>query len=162
MRNSRKVTYPVSMLLNGSPVDIEVSPDRLLCDLLRDDLALTGTHVGCGTGDCGSCTVLVDGETVRSCLCLAVQADGTVVETIESLGGPDGLHPVQEAFHEHHALQCGFCTPGVVIAAAGLFRKNQTPSEVEIKAVLQGHLCRCTGYRNMVEALGSLAEKGGR
>jgi carbon-monoxide dehydrogenase small subunit len=147
----------VSVTVNGERANLHVSPRRLLADLLRDDLGLTGTHVGCGTGECGSCTVIIDGETVRSCLTLAVQADGASIETIESVGSSGRLHPVQQAFHTHHALQCGFCTPGIVISAVALFRKNTKPADAEIAEVLQGHLCRCTGYRNMIDALRSIA-----
>jgi len=147
----------ISVTVNGERAILHVSPRRLLADLLRDDLGLTGTHVGCGTGECGSCTVIIDGETVRSCLTLAVQADGATIETIESVGSSGRLHPVQRAFHTHHALQCGFCTPGIIISAVALFRKNTRPADAEIAEVLQGHLCRCTGYRNMIDALRSIA-----
>jgi carbon-monoxide dehydrogenase small subunit len=150
-------TYGLSLKVNGQPVESAVAPRLLLSELLRDELGLTGTHVGCGTGACGSCTVLLDGEPVRACLMLAIQADGAAVETVESVGSPDRLHPVQEAFEAHHALQCGFCTPGILMSAVALFRRNARPDDAEIETMLQGHLCRCTGYRNIVEALGAVA-----
>ena len=153
---------PVKVVVNGEARELPVAPRRLLSDFLREDLGLTGTHVGCGTGECGSCTVIVDGEAVRSCLCLTVQADGAVIETIEGVGRDGNLHPVQEAFHTHHALQCGFCTPGIVVAAVALLRSNTNPKEEDLKDLLQGHLCRCTGYSNIVEALHSVANGGGR
>lgn len=150
----------ITVTVNGERRDIAVKPEKLLSDLLRDDLGLTGTHVGCGTGECGSCTVLIDGQPARSCLNLAVQVDGSSIETIESFGTAECLHPVQKAFHEHHALQCGFCTPGLVTAAVALFRGNVAPTDEDIFTLLQGHLCRCTGYRNIVEALRSVAGSG--
>ena len=150
-------THDIALIVNGQTVEHAVTPRTLLSDLLRDGLGLTGTHVGCGTGACGSCTVLLDGEPVRACLMLALQADGAHVETIEGVGTPERLHPVQRAFQEHHALQCGFCTPGIIMSAVALFRRTQHPDKAEIATMLQDHLCRCTGYRNIVEALGAVA-----
>ena len=145
------------VIVNGEPVFAAVPSGRLLADFLRDELGLTGTHIGCGEGPCGSCTVLLDGEPVRSCLMLALQAQGCSIETIESVGTSTELHPVQAALHEHHALQCGFCTPGLVMSSVAMFRANPQPSRGEIATMLQGHLCRCTGYRNIIEALETLA-----
>ena len=150
----------LTVTINGQPTCRAVSANKLLSELIRDDLGLTGTHVGCGTGACGSCTVLLDGEPVRSCLVLARQVDGSAVETIESVGTPDALHPIQAAFRVHHALQCGFCTPGFIMSAVALFRHNARPTDAEIDAVIQGHLCRCTGYRNIAEALRAVARDG--
>jgi aerobic-type carbon monoxide dehydrogenase small subunit (CoxS/CutS family) len=143
--------------VNGEPIFAAVPSGRLLADFLRDELGLTGTHIGCGEGPCGSCTVLLNGEPVRSCLMLALQAQGCSIETIESVGTSTELHPVQAALHEHHALQCGFCTPGLVMSSVAMFRTNPHPSRGEIATMLQGHLCRCTGYRNIIEALETLA-----
>lgn len=151
------VGVTVSVTVNGQPARRSVAANRLLSELIRDDLHLTGTHVGCGTGACGSCTVLLDGEPVRACLVLARQADGASIETIESVGTPEALHPIQAAFRAHHALQCGFCTPGFVMSAVALFRRNARPTAAEIERVLQDHLCRCTGYRNIAEALHAVA-----
>jgi aerobic-type carbon monoxide dehydrogenase small subunit (CoxS/CutS family) len=151
----------ISLTVNGEPQQAFVPPRQLLSDYLREDLGLTGTHVGCGTGECGSCTVIIDGETARSCLMLAVQADGTAVETIEGVGKQGAMHPVQEAFHTCHALQCGFCTPGIVVAAVALLRNVATPRREDVADMLQGHLCRCTGYANIVEALRSVTNTGG-
>lgn len=154
---AKPALHRIAATVNGEPAEATVPPRLLLSELLRDRLGLTGTHVGCGTGACGSCTVLVDGAPMRACLMLAVQADGATIETIESVGGPEGLHPVQQAFQDHHALQCGFCTPGIVMAAVSLFREDPQPSPEALDAMLQGHLCRCTGYRNIAEALATLA-----
>jgi aerobic carbon-monoxide dehydrogenase small subunit len=151
--------FLISVVVNSESHEVSVPSARLLSDFLRIDLGLTGTHVGCGTGECGACTVLVDGAPIRSCLSLAVRADGRSIETIESFGEEGMLHPVQQAFHEHHALQCGFCTPGFVTAAVALLRKNSEPSDEDIFTLLQGHLCRCTGYSNIVEALRSLGQR---
>ncbi len=150
----------VSLVVNGNPVTLEVSPRKTLSEMIRDDLRLTGTHVGCGTGECGSCTVIMDGEPIRSCLCLAVQASGTSIETIEGIGGdqPENLSVVQRAFREHHALQCGFCTPGIVVAATALLRKDLAPEDSDLKNLMSGHLCRCTGYANIMKALRSAAQ----
>jgi aerobic carbon-monoxide dehydrogenase small subunit len=149
------VTRSLRAVVNGSPLEAEVEPRRLLADLLREDAHLYGTHLGCEHGVCGACTVLVDGEPVRSCLMLAVQADGTEITTVEGLsqnGG--GLHPLQEAFRDHHALQCGFCTPGFLLTALHLLREHpDLDDEAEIRAALSGNLCRCTGYINIVDAV---------
>jgi len=152
----------IALTVNGQRTECTVRPRLLLTELLRDELRLTGTHVGCGTGACGSCTVLLDGEPVRACLVLAVQADGAAIETVESVGTPESLHPIQAAFRAHHALQCGFCTPGFIMSAVALFRRSPCASEAEIAAMMQGHLCHCTGYRNITEALHSVANAGGR
>jgi carbon-monoxide dehydrogenase small subunit len=145
----------VSLTVNGKPVTAEVESRTLLVELLRETLRLTGTHVGCDTSQCGACVVHIDGESVKSCTMLAVQAQGTDVLTIEGLAAADGtLHPMQEAFREYHALQCGFCTPGMVMSAIDLVRKNpQGLSEQEIREGLEGNLCRCTGYHNIVKAI---------
>jgi aerobic carbon-monoxide dehydrogenase small subunit len=143
----------VSLDVNGTTYEREVEPRLLLVHFLRDELGLTGTHVGCDTSNCGACTVHLDGAAVKSCPVLAVQADGAKVTTIEGLGSPDDLHPVQEAFWEHHGLQCGFCTPGMIMAAADLLERNPDPSEQEVREALAGNLCRCTGYHNIVKAV---------
>ena len=141
-----------------------VEPRLLLADFLRRDLRLTGTHLACEQGVCGSCTVVLDGETMRSCLMFAVQADGSRIETIEGLASdPDHLHPVQQAFWDHHGLQCGFCTPGMVLTAKALLEENADPSEAEIREALAGNLCRCTGYMFIVESVRAASERmGGR
>lgn len=149
----------LKIVVNGVDRECEVEPRVLLVNLLRDVLALTGTHVGCETSSCGACTVLVDGESVKSCTVLAVQADGCQVTTIEGLARPDGsLHEVQEAFGAHHALQCGFCTPGMIMAVASLLRNQQEPTDRQIREALEGNLCRCTGYQNIVAAVQSAAD----
>jgi carbon-monoxide dehydrogenase small subunit len=143
----------VSLQVNGTTYEREVEPRLLLVHLLRDHLGLTGTHVGCDTSNCGACTVHLDGAAVKSCTVLAVQADGARVTTIEGLGRVDDLHPLQEAFWEHHGLQCGYCTPGMIMAAADLLAGNPDPSELEVREALAGNLCRCTGYHNIVKAV---------
>ena len=148
----------ISVVVNGVPREATVPVRRLLSDVLRHDLGLTGTHVGCEHGVCGACTVLLDGRPTRSCLVLGVQADGHEVTTVEGLSRPDHrggdlLHPVQEAFRECHALQCGFCTPGLIVATADLLRRNPTPTEDEIREALSGNLCRCTGYAKIFDAV---------
>ncbi len=148
----------VTMKVNGKEVTAEVEPRTLLVEFLRQNLALTGTHVGCDTSQCGACVVLVDGNSVKSCTMLAMQADGDEVTTIEGLANGD-LHPVQAAFKEHHGLQCGFCTPGMVMSAVDLLSKNAKPSESEIRHWLEGNFCRCTGYHNIVKAIQSAAER---
>ena len=148
----------VTMKVNGKEVTGEVEPRTLLVEFLRQNLALTGTHVGCDTSQCGACVVLVDGNSVKSCTMLAMQADGDEVTTIEGLANGD-LHPVQAAFKEHHGLQCGFCTPGMVMSAVDLLSKNAKPSESEIRHWLEGNFCRCTGYHNIVKAIQSAAER---
>jgi carbon-monoxide dehydrogenase small subunit len=144
---------PVSMTVNGTPRTHEVEPRLLLVHYLRETLGLTGTHVGCDTSQCGACTVLLDGKAVKSCTLLAVQAEGSRVTTIEGLAGDGGLHPVQAAFWEKHGLQCGFCTPGMVLTACELLERNPDPSEAEVRQGLEGNLCRCTGYQNVVAAV---------
>jgi carbon-monoxide dehydrogenase small subunit len=150
-------TVPVRLTVNGVEHAVDVEPRLLLVHLLRDRLALTGTHVGCDTSNCGACTVHLDGEAVKSCTVLAVQADGARVTTIEGLGDGRRLHPLQEAFWEQHGLQCGFCTPGMIMAAADLLRRNADPSEEQIRHGLEGNLCRCTGYQNIVKAVKAAA-----
>ena len=152
-------TVPVAVTVNGERHELEVEPRLLLVHLLRDRLGLTGTHVGCDTSNCGACTVHVDGEAVKSCTVLAVQADGGEVKTIEGMASPDGtLHPLQEAFWNDHALQCGYCTPGMIMSAADLLQRNPNPSEEEIRHGLEGNLCRCTGYHNIVRAVQDAAK----
>ena len=150
----------VSITVNGEPREAEVEPRRLLVYFLREDLGLTGTNVGCDTSSCGACTVLVDGESVKSCTVFAVQADGSDVTTIEGLARDGELHPVQQAFHETHALQCGYCTPGFVMAAVSLLKENPSPTEEQIREGLEGNLCRCTGYHNIVKAVEAAARAG--
>jgi aerobic-type carbon monoxide dehydrogenase small subunit (CoxS/CutS family) len=144
---------PVRFEVNGKPVEVEVEPRTSLADCLRETLRLTGTHLGCEHGVCGACTVIVDGDAVRSCLMLAVQADGSSIVTIEGLSHDDGLTPLQTAFRKHHALQCGFCTPGILTTAHALLTEEPAADEARIRAVLSGNLCRCTGYIPIVEAI---------
>ena len=148
---------PVRFELNGETVEREVEPRKLLVHLIRDDLGLTGTHVGCDTGNCGACTILLDGEAVKSCMLLAAQADGTSVETVESLAADGELSPLQQAFTDAHALQCGYCTPGMLMSATYLLRNNPEPTEGEIRKAIQGNICRCTGYVNIVRAIAEAA-----
>jgi carbon-monoxide dehydrogenase small subunit len=143
----------INLTVDGSAVSDDVEPRMLLVHNLREKLGKTGTVVGCDTSSCGACTVLVDGESVKSCTVLAVQADGCEVTTIEGLADGDELHPVQQAFHEQHGLQCGFCTPGFVMATVSLLRENPGPSEEEVRLGLEGNLCRCTGYHNIVKSV---------
>jgi carbon-monoxide dehydrogenase small subunit len=143
----------VTITVNGAPRTAEVEPRTLLVHLLREHLNLTGTHVGCDTSNCGACTVWLDGEAVKSCTVLAVQADGQEVTTIEGISENGDLHPMQQAFHENHALQCGYCTPGMVMTAIKLLEANPEPSDEEIRHGLEGNLCRCTGYENIVAAV---------
>ena len=144
---------PIALTVNGTRHEAEVEPRELLVYFLRERLGLTGTNVGCDTSSCGACTVLLDGESVKSCTLLAVQADGADVTTIEGLADDGRLHPVQQAFHEQHALQCGYCTPGFVMATVSLLQERPDPSEAEIGKALEGNLCRCTGYVNIVKAV---------
>jgi carbon-monoxide dehydrogenase small subunit len=146
-------TVPVRLEVNGVEHAIDVEPRLLLVHAIRDTLGLTGTHVGCDTSNCGACTVHIDGRAVKSCTVLAVQADGASVTTIEGMGTEDNLHPLQEAFWNDHGLQCGYCTPGMIMAAAGFLAENPTPSEAEVRKALEGNLCRCTGYHNIVKAV---------
>jgi carbon-monoxide dehydrogenase small subunit len=147
----------VSMTVNGQKVTREVDPRTLLVELLRQDLDLTGTHVGCDTSQCGACVVHMNGRSVKSCTLLALQADGADVTTIEGLAKNGQLHPMQAAFREHHALQCGFCTPGMIMSAIDLLQTNANPSEAEIRTWLEGNICRCTGYHNIVKAIQAAA-----
>lgn len=148
----------VSMTVNGKSVSGEVEPRTLLVQFIREQLHLTGTHVGCDTSQCGACVVHVNGDSVKSCTMLAVQADGSDVTTIEGLADGDTLHPMQEAFRDNHGLQCGFCTPGMVMSAVDLLKKNPKPSEGEIREWLEGNICRCTGYHNIVKAVQQAAQ----
>ena len=148
---------PVRLTVNGAPREGRCAPRKLLVDFLREDLGLTGTHVGCEHGICGACTILVDGEAARSCLMLAVQADGAEITTVEGLMKDGVLHPLQEAFHQHHGLQCGFCTPGMLLTALDLLRVKPEPSEAEVREGLSAVLCRCTGYHGIVKAVQAAA-----
>lgn len=147
------------MFVNGKPVSLEVKPYARLLDVLREDLGLTGTKEGCGVGECGACTVIVDGETVNTCLTLAASMDGKHITTIEGLMENEKLHPIQEAFIKHNALQCGFCTPGLIMSAKALLDSNPNPSTEQIKVAISGNLCRCTGYEQVVDAIKEVAEK---
>jgi len=151
-------TCSVSLNVNGAEHHLEVAPRLLLVHALRDGLGLTGTHVGCDTSNCGACTVHLDGRAVKSCTVLAVQADGASVTTIEGMGSEGDLHPLQQAFWDDHGLQCGYCTPGMIMAAAGLLAENPSPSETEVRHALEGNLCRCTGYHNIVKAVMSAGQ----
>jgi len=149
--------HQIQLEINGKKVEREVEARRLLVHFLRDDLGLTGTNVGCETSLCGACTVLIDGQAVKSCTQLAVQADGCKITTIEGLASGQTLHPLQESFREEHGLQCGYCTPGMIMAAAGFLAENPNPSEGEIRDALKGNVCRCTGYHNIVKAIQAAA-----
>lgn len=151
----------VVFTVNGEKVAVEVEPRVLLVHLLREELSLTGTHIGCDTSQCGACTVFMDGASVKSCTIFGVQAEGAEVTTIEGLKQGDKLDPMQEAFWDMHGLQCGYCTPGMIMSAYGLLRENANPSETEIREALRGNLCRCTGYHNIVRAVQSAAESIG-
>ena len=148
---------PIRLRVNGVEHELEVEPRLLLVHLVRDKLGLTGTHVGCDTSNCGACTLHLDGQAVKSCTVLAVQADGSEVTTIEGLGSEENLHPMQEAFWANHGLQCGYCTPGMIMAGADLLNRNPSPTEDEVRHALEGNLCRCTGYHNIVKAVMSAA-----
>ena len=148
---------PIRLTVNGQVREGRCEPRKLLVDFIREDLGLTGTHIGCEHGVCGACTVIVNGEAARSCLMLAVQARGAEILTVEGLASGDTLHPLQAAFHEHHALQCGFCTPGMLLTALDLLRTNPDPTEAEIRAGLSAVLCRCTGYQGIVNAVAAAA-----
>ena len=150
----------MKITVNGTEHEADVEPRTLLVYFLREQLGLTGTNVGCDTSSCGACTVLMDGESVKSCTVLAVQADGTEITTIEGMAQDGAMHPIQEAFREHHALQCGYCTPGMVMAAASLLKEHADLTEAEVREGLEGNLCRCTGYHNIVKAV--LAAAGDR
>jgi carbon-monoxide dehydrogenase small subunit len=149
----------ISMTVNGKQYSAEVEPRTLLVHFLRETLGLTGTHVGCDTSSCGACVVHMNGEAVKSCTVLAVQADGAEITTIEGLAQDGKLHPVQEGFWEMHGLQCGYCTPGMIMAGAALLKRNPNPTEAEIRHALEGNICRCTGYQNIVRAIQYAAEK---
>jgi carbon-monoxide dehydrogenase small subunit len=149
----------ITLAINGTTYTREVEARKLLVHLIRDDLDLTGTHVGCDTGSCGACTVHVNGLAVKSCMMLAVQADGATIDTVEGLAANDELSDLQQAFQDKHALQCGYCTPGMLMSASALLAENPHPSEHEIKEALQGNICRCTGYWNIIEAVHSAAER---
>ncbi len=148
----------IQLTINGQPVEASVSPNQTLVQFLRDDMGLTGTKHGCGLGDCGACTVLLDGKAVNSCLVLAVQADGCQILTIEGLAENGKLHPLQQAFVDKGAIQCGFCTPGMILSAKALLDEKPNPTELEIMTAISGNLCRCTGYQKIVEAIGEAAE----
>jgi carbon-monoxide dehydrogenase small subunit len=149
----------VTVKVNGKSYTREVEPRTLLVQLLREELSLTGTHIGCDTSHCGACTVLIDGEPMKSCTVLAVQADGAKITTVEGLEQNGALHPVQEGFWEKHGLQCGYCTPGMMLTSCALLERNKDPSELEIREAISGNLCRCTGYVNIIKAVQYAAEK---
>jgi aerobic-type carbon monoxide dehydrogenase small subunit (CoxS/CutS family) len=157
MQASAAEQVTVRLTVNGVAHEGRCEPRKLLVDLIREDLGLTGTHVGCEHGICGACTVILDGEAARSCLLLAVQADGSEITTVEGLARDGKLHPLQEAFHEHHGLQCGFCTPGMLLTALDFLRTNPTPTEREIREGIAAVLCRCTGYQGIVKAVDAAA-----
>ena len=152
-------TIPIALTVNGIRHELDVEPRWLLVDVIRERLGLTGTHIGCEHGVCGTCTVLMDGQTVRSCLTLAVTADGADLLTVEGLAGPEGLDPLQEAFREAQGLQCGFCTPGMLMLAHELLRDNPAPTPAEAREAIAANLCRCTGYQGIVEAVGIAAAR---
>lgn len=156
--SSRQITVTI----NGTVYEREVEARKLLIHFIRDDLDLTGSHIGCDTGNCGACSVIIDGTLVKSCMMLAVQADGAEIETVEGLADGDELAVLQQAFSDHHALQCGYCTPGMLMSATALLRANPNPSEDEIKKGIQGNICRCTGYWNIFEAVKTAAERGAK
>ena len=147
----------ITLNVNGAARTVEVEPRALLVYVLRDELDLTGTHIGCDTSQCGACTVLIDGHAIKSCTVLAVQAEGKEIRTIEGLSQNGGLHPLQQAFWDKHGLQCGFCTPGLIMTAVDLLSRNPEPSEAEIRHAIEGNLCRCTGYQNIVAAIQAAA-----
>ncbi len=155
----REPTRTILLEVNGASHTVTVPVRKTLADVLREDLRLTGTHVGCEQGVCGACTVLLDDQPVRSCLMLAVQAQGHRITTVEALGSPDRLHPIQQAFWENHGLQCGFCTPGILVTVVAFLRENPNPSRHHIREALAGHLCRCTGYQNIVRAVEDAAAR---
>jgi aerobic carbon-monoxide dehydrogenase small subunit len=148
----------VTVTINGVEYEREVEARKLLIHFVRDDLDLTGSHIGCDTGNCGACSMIVNGTLVKSCMMLAVQADGATIETVEGLADGEQLSPLQQSFSEHHALQCGYCTPGMLMSATALLRGNPSPSEDEIRKALQGNICRCTGYWNIFEAVKAVAQ----
>ena len=148
----------VTLTVNGREQTAAVEPRLLLADFLRHELGMTGTHIGCEHGVCGACTVLLDGKTARSCLHFAVAVDGAAIETVEGIAGQDRLHPIQEAFHQHHALQCGYCTPGFLMTTIEFLKRNPDPSEDDIRQALTNNICRCTGYENIVKAVAAVAK----
>ncbi len=152
------MTEQISLVVNGARRQIGVEPRRLLVQVIREDLGLTGTHVGCDTTQCGACTVHVDGQAVKSCTMLALQADGSAITTIEGMATGEDLHPIQQAFWENHGLQCGFCTPGMIMAAADLLASETDPTDEEIRHAIEGNICRCTGYQNIVTAIREAAK----
>jgi carbon-monoxide dehydrogenase small subunit len=154
------MTEHVEFSVNGEHVEVDIEPRDLLLDVLRGPLGLTGAHAACEQGACGACTILLDGAGVRSCLMFGVQAAGTAITTIEGVGAPGSLHPLQQAFHEQHGLQCGFCTPGMVLTALELLRRNPNPTRAEIEDGMSGNLCRCTGYAGIVDAIEATARSG--
>ena len=151
-------SHSVTVTINGTTYEREVEARKLLIHFVRDDLDLTGSHIGCDTGNCGACSMIVNGTLVKGCMMLAVQADGAAIETVEGLADGDELTPLQKSFSEHHALQCGYCTPGMLMSATALLRDNPSPSEDEIRKALQGNICRCTGYWNIFEAVKAVAK----
>jgi carbon-monoxide dehydrogenase small subunit len=151
--------HTIGVSVNGERHEREVEARKLLVHFIRDDLDLTGTHVGCDTGNCGACTVLLEGQAVKSCMLLAAQADGAEITTVEGLGGDDELTPLQRAFSEHHGLQCGYCTPGMLISATYLLSQTPQPTEEDIRRAIQGNICRCTGYVNIVKAIQAASEQ---
>ena len=157
--SSAEATMPIEVTINGQSVGADVEPRTLLVHFLRETVGLTGTHIGCDTTSCGACTVHLDGMPVKSCTVLAVQADGSAVTTIEGIGSEDNLHPVQEGFWEQHGLQCGFCTPGMIMASAALLNQYPDPTDDEIRHGLEGNICRCTGYQNIVKSVRWAADK---
>ncbi|MGA3036808.1 MAG: (2Fe-2S)-binding protein [Vulcanimicrobiaceae bacterium] len=161
IRTSKSERAPIGLRVDGKPVKADVPPRLLLCDFLRDECGAKGVHVGCEHGVCGACTILVDGRAVRSCLMFAVQAEGTDVKTVASLAEHDNLSPLQEAFRAHHALQCGFCTPGILISAHALLAERPAATRREVEELLAGHLCRCTGYTSIVDAIMATKEPAG-
>jgi aerobic-type carbon monoxide dehydrogenase small subunit (CoxS/CutS family) len=157
---STETSKRITLTVNGEEVEYDVEARRLLVHFLRDDLDLTGTHVGCDTGNCGACSVLYNGQLVKSCMLLAIQADGATVDTVESLSGDGELTALQQAFSDHHALQCGYCTPGMLMSATALLRANEQPTEEQIRKAIQGNICRCTGYVNIVKAIQAASGQG--
>jgi aerobic-type carbon monoxide dehydrogenase small subunit (CoxS/CutS family) len=153
---------PITVTINGTVYEREVEARKLLIHFIRDDVDLTGSHIGCDTGNCGACSVIVNGTLVKSCMLLAVQADGATIETVEGLAEGDQLTTLQQAFSDHHALQCGYCTPGMLMSATALLRANPSPTDEEIKKGLQGNICRCTGYWNIIDAVRTAAERGAK
>ena len=149
----------INLTLNGENVSADVTDNTLLVEFIRENMKLTGTHIGCDTSQCGACVVHVDGSSVKSCTMLAVQADGSEVTTIEGIGSSENLHPMQEAFHQNHGLQCGYCTPGMIMSAIDFVSKNKNANETEIREALEGNICRCTGYHNIVKSVQAAAEK---